>query len=190
MKAIVISVSVFLMSFAIISCGSEKEEQTSNETAPLSNEDVSAEIDELKKLNNDLLNASPQNTFSAGKQLYHAANEFAIAHPHHEKTPAVLELSAKAAESMQQFQESVNILDKLITEFPETEETPNYMMNKARIIEEKLQDIAKAKDAYNDLIKRFPENQMAIDAKLYVQNFLGKSAEEINQMLDSLNVGQ
>jgi hypothetical protein len=170
-----------------ISCGAQDDNTKVEESTPLSTEDVTSEIEQLKKLNNDLHAAVPSATFGAGKMLYHAANEFVVNHPHHEKTPAVLELSAKGAEAMQQYQEAVNILDKLIVEFPATDETPNYMMNKARIIEERMQDIEKAKVAYADLIERFPDNQMSIDAKLYVDNFLGKEAWEVSNMLDSIN---
>jgi len=185
---VVIASSLFL-SMMFVSCGAQEDQTKQEEVAPLSSEDVSTEIETLKKLNNNLIAAEPSTTFSAGKALYHAANEFVIKHPHHEKTPTVLELSAKGAEAMQQFQESVNILDKLINEFPESEETPNYMMNKARIVEEKIKSLDDAKAAYNELINRFPEHQLAKDAKLYVDNFLGKTEEDVTKMLDSINAG-
>lgn len=183
----IVIASSLLMSLMFVSCGASEEKTKVEESAPLSSEDVSKEIDQLKKYNNDLLAATPSATFGAGKALYIAANEFVVKHPHHEKTPVVLELSAKGAEAMQQYQEAVNILDKLINEFPETDETLNYMMNKARIIEERLQDVEKAKLAYGELIERFPDNQMSIDAKLYVENFLGKADWEVTNMLDSIN---
>ena len=184
MKIIVASL---LFSLAVVSCEATVENSSVKEVAPLSTEDVSAEIEKLKKYNDDLLKAVPSSTFGTGKILYHAANEFVVKYPHHEKTPAVLELSAKGAEAMQQYQEAVNILDKLISEFPTSDDTPNYMMNKARIIEERMNDVEKAKVAYADLIKRFPDNQMSKDAQLYVDNFLGKEDWEVANMLDSIN---
>ena len=188
MKTIIFSLSIICLS--LVACGnSDENKEGDKKEVAYSKEDVTEEIAKLKELNSNLLAASPSGAFSSGKALYHYANEFVIKYPHHEKTAAILELSAKGAEAMQQFQEAVNILDKLITEFPESEETPNYMMNKARIIEERMQKMDEAKAAYADLIARFPESQMAKDAKMYVDNFLGKSTEEITQMLDSINVG-
>ena len=186
MKTLILSLSMVTMS--LVACGSaDSEKDSTKKEVALSTEDVTEEINNLKGLNNNLIAAEPAQNFSAGKALYHSANEFVKKYPHHVKTPAVLELSAKGAEAMQQFQEAVNILDKLINEFPETEETPNYMMNKARIIEERMQKIEEAKVAYGELIQRFPESQMAKDAKMYVDNFLGKSTEQVTQMLDSIN---
>lgn len=184
-----IVISSLLLSLAVVSCEATVENTSVEEVAPLSTEDVSAEIEALKKYNNALLEAIPSDVHKAGKELYEAANDFVVKHPHHEKTAAILELAAKGAEAMQQYQEAVNILDKLIFEFPETEETPNYMMNKARIIEERIKDVEKAKVAYGELIDRFPDNQMSKDAKLYVDNFLGKEDWEVGNMLDSINGG-
>lgn len=176
-----------LLSILFVSCTGENEKKPKVEEVPLSTEDVSKELEQLKEFNNDLLTAEPSTTFGTGKVLYEASNEFVVNHPHHEKTPAILELAAKGAEAMGNYQEAVNILDKLITEFPESDDTPNYMMNKARLIEDRLQDVEQAKLAYEALIKRFPESQMAIDAELYVSNFLGKEDWEVTNMLDSIN---
>ena len=91
---------------------------------------------------------------------------------------------------MQQYTEAINILNKLINDFPETNITPNYILNKARIQEEKLNDINAAKISYNELIERFPNDPAAKDAKLYLENFLGKSDEDILKMLDEINLNQ
>lgn len=170
----------------LASCGSSEQ----NDNAPkseVSTEDVSAEIEHLTILNENLITAKPQNTYGAGKMLYIAANDFVKNYPNHEKTPAIIELSAKGAEAMQQYTEAINILNTLINEFPETYITPNYILNKARIQEEKLNDISAAKNSYNELIERFPNDPAAKDAKLYLENFLGKSQEDILKMLDEAN---
>lgn len=178
---------LFLTTLSFLgSCGSNEQQNEENNVA-LSTEDVSKEIENLSFLNENLITSSPQNTYGAGKMLYNAANDFVKKYPHHVKTASVLELSAKGAEAMQQYTEAVNILNKLINEFPETDVTPNYILNKARIQEEKLNDIAAAKDSYNELIARFPNDPAAKDAKLYLENFLGKSQEEILKMLDEAN---
>jgi tetratricopeptide (TPR) repeat protein len=179
----------FLMTTIFASCGSNEENSNSQNTE-VSTVDVSDDIEHLTVLNENLITAKPQNTYGAGKMLYNAANDFVKKYPNHEKTPAVLELSAKGAEAMQQYTEAINILNKLINDFPETNITPNYILNKARIQEEKLNDINAAKISYNELIERFPNDPAAKDAKLYLENFLGKSDEDILKMLDEINLNQ
>lgn len=100
-----------------------------------------------------------------------------------------MELAAKASEIMGKPQQAINIMQKLVDEFPVTDETPKYMANIARLHESKG-DIEKAKEMYDQLLEQFPEDPMAIEAKNYIQNFMGKSEAEILMFLDSVNAVQ
>jgi TolA-binding protein len=150
-------------------------------------EEITAKIDEIKKNDDQLMKASKEDMIPVGKQLYQLTQDFANTYPNHSKTPPILEVSAKAAEAMGKYDEAVNILHKLIYEFPETDETPKYMWNKARVIEEKMGKIPNAKAAYTELINKYPNHPMGIDAKFYVENYLGKTDEEILQFIDDAN---
>lgn len=186
----ILILSLVVVSSLVTSCvrnedaTNEKETTTKNE---LTVDEVTEKIDALKKLNEELIQATPSATNSKAKALYNLAYEFANAYPDHEKTPAVLELAAKSSEVMGNYSEAVNILHKLINDFPESDETPKYMLTKAMVIEDRLKNVAGAKECYLELIARFPENQLAIDAKVYMENFLGKSQEEQFEFLDKQN---
>jgi len=182
--------SLVSISILLNSCSDAKEETTKEEATPtteISTDEVTVKIDALKKLNEELIQATPSATKSKAKELYNLAYEFANAYPDHEKTPSVLELAAKSSEAMGNYSEAVNILHKLINEFPETDETPKYMLTKAMVIEDRLKNVAGAKECYLELIERFPDNQLAVDAKVYMENFLGKSQEEQFEFLDKQN---
>lgn len=181
----------FTLSTTIIfnSCGNSSEtvEDTNIKVEEVDTPEITAAIDEIKKIDDQLMKASQADMIPVGKHLYQLTQDFANKYPNHSKTPPILEVSAKAAEAMGKYDEAVNILHKLIYEFPETEETPKYMWNKARVIEEKMGKIPNAKAAYTELINKYPNHPMGIDAKFYVENYLGKSDEEILQFIDEIN---
>jgi tetratricopeptide (TPR) repeat protein len=182
---------VFALSSSILisSCGDKTEvvEDKNVKVEEVDTPEITAAIDEIKLVDAQLMKASQANMIPVGKQLYQLTQDFANKYPNHSKTPPILEVSAKAAEAMGKYDEAVNILHKLIYEFPETEETPKYMWNKARVIEEKMGKIPNAKAAYNELINKYPNHPMGIDAKFYVENYLGKTDEEILQLIDAAN---
>jgi tetratricopeptide (TPR) repeat protein len=185
-KIIVLALS---SSILISSCGNNTEvvEDKNVKVEEVDTPEITAAIDEIKLVDAQLMKASQADMIPVGKQLYQLTQDFANKYPNHSKTPPILEVSAKAAEAMGKYDEAINILHKLIYEFPETEETPKYMWNKARVIEEKLGKIPNAKAAYNELINKYPNHPMGIDAKFYVENYLGKTDEEILQLIDAAN---
>jgi len=180
----------FFSSIFISSCSSSEVVDDKNvkiEEEKEDSEEIIAKIDEIKKIDDQLMKASQEEMIPVGKHLYQLTQDFANTYPNHSKTPPILEVSAKAAEAMGKYDEAVNILHKLIYEFPETDETPKYMWNKARVIEEKMGKIPNAKAAYTELINKYPNHPMGIDAKFYVENYLGKTDEEILQFIDDAN---
>ncbi len=171
-----------------VQCTSE-DTTTEEEVVQESPEEIEKQLEYIKLLNQELTGGKPQNEIVSATALFNASSKFVNAHPNHEKTPAVMELAAKASEIMGKPQQAINIMQKLVDEFPVTDETPKYMANIARLHESKG-DIEKAKEMYDQLLEQFPEDPMAIEAKNYIQNFMGKSEAEILMFLDSVNAVQ
>jgi tetratricopeptide (TPR) repeat protein len=169
------------------SCADDSSAETKTETVKPDSPELLAELENIIALDEKMMKAGQTDIKSIAIELHKKTHEFANSYPSHAKTPAVLEVCAKACEVLGKYDEAINILHKLIYEFPETDETPKYMWNKARVIEEGLGKIPNAKAAYLELVKRFPNHQMAIDANYYVENFLGKTDEEILKFLDANN---
>lgn len=177
-------ISVIL--FGFYNCSNQSEEKKTEESAEPSTEDVEKDMEYIKMLNKELVSGKPENRIVAATSLFNAASKFVNEHPNHVKTPAVMEVAAKASEAMGKPQQAINILQKLVDEFPVTDETPKYIANMARVYEEKLGDLDKAKEMYALLVEKFPTDPLAIEADNYVNNFLGKSDEEILMFLDSV----
>jgi TolA-binding protein len=177
--------------FLFTQCGTGEEETTeTEETTPENEGDITKQLEYIKMLNEELTSGEVQNEQISATALFNAASDFVNNHPEHAKTPAVMELAAKASEVMGKPQQAVNIMQKLVDEFPVTNETPKYIANMARLYEEGLGDLGKAHEMYAKLIEEFPQDPLAIEAQNYVDNFLGKSEAEILMFLDSVNNSQ
>jgi hypothetical protein len=69
--------------------------------------------------------------------------------------------------------------------FPGSENAPAYLHNKARILDNILNDKSNARLAYQDLISIYPEHQLSKNAILYLENAFGKSDEELLKLINS-----
>lgn len=188
MSSKILTIVLIVASFVFVQCGSDAE-ATEQEQAPMSQEDqeqAELMLDHIKMLNNDLAANGKQNELITATALFNAASKFANTFPSHEKTPAVMELAAKASEIIGKPQQAINIMQKLVDEFPDAEQAPKYLSNLGRLYEESG-DVETAKATYQKLIETFPNDPFAIDAQNYITNILGKSDAELLMFFDSVN---
>ncbi|MCB9187666.1 MAG: tetratricopeptide repeat protein [Flavobacteriales bacterium] len=177
---------IMLLSIGFVQCVGEEsssEDQVLNEEEQ---QDAEKLLDHIKMLNNDLAGGGKQNEQVTATALFNAASKFANTYPSHEKTPAVMELAAKASEIIGKPQQAINIMQKLVDEFPNAEQAPKYMSNLGRLYEEKG-ELENAKATYQKLIDSYPDDPFAIDAQNYMTNILGKSDAELLMFFDSVN---
>lgn len=184
MKKIFFAIAIVSL---ITSCGNTEtsEKEVKEEVVEMTPEMLFAELVDLdQRLVNNDLSINKKNA----KEIFDAANHFVNEFPTHEKAGDALEMAAKGAEGIGKYDEAINILHKLITEFDETDKTPSFMYNKARILEERLGKKENAKAAYNALIERFPEDPLSISAKEYLEmDYINMSDAEIIEFLNSQN---
>lgn len=86
--------------------------------------------------------------------------------------------AAEISNNINKSQESIKIIDDLLTKYKDNQIAPIAMLYKATIFEEKLSDTASARIAYQQVIDNYPNTKLAEDAKACIDN-LGKSLEEI-----------
>lgn len=112
------------------------------------------------------------------KNLKTAYVDFSTNYPDDPKTPGFLFEAARRSIYLNQPKEALEYLDKLIKEYPSSSNLEDAMFLSAYTLENNIQDNAKAKAAYEALLEKFPNGELAEDARTSLQN-LGKSAEEI-----------
>lgn len=75
-------------------------------------------------------------------------------------------------------EKSMQLIDRTLNEFPGSNYLPETVFLKAYVYENLLSNLGQASVVYNDFIRRYPEHDLADDARAALQ-YLGKSPEEM-----------
>ncbi|MDZ4667205.1 MAG: tetratricopeptide repeat protein [bacterium] len=116
-------------------------------------------------------------------QLKTAYVDFALTYPDDEQTPEFMFKAAQRSIVLQQDNEAVDLLLQITSKYPKSNYVEDATFLMAYTYENNLQDLVRAKAAYEEFLKKFPNGELAQDAKISLDN-LGKTPEEI---LPSLN---
>lgn len=81
---------------------------------------------------------------------------------------------------------AIGIYNKIIYTYPGYQKVPECMFLVAYIYENYLQNYGKAKDLYEEFIRKYPDNAFADDAKMSIKN-MGKTPEELIREFEQQN---
>jgi len=155
MKRIGFFIAVF---FAVTACTSPKEKA----------------LKEIKALEqND--SAFSETLMESLKQKY---TSFVQEYPDDEVSPMFLLKASQQAIAMNQANEAIELLSQVTQKYPKTAYAEEAMFLLALTYENNLNDLAKAKEAYELFVKTYPKAELAGEALLAIKN-LGKSPEQI-----------
>jgi outer membrane protein assembly factor BamD (BamD/ComL family) len=73
---------------------------------------------------------------------------------------------------------AIEIFDRIIKDFPEHTKVPDCIFLKGFVYETQLNDLVKAKQSYQEFLKKYPKSDLADDAQASINN-LGKSPDEL-----------
>jgi len=79
---------------------------------------------------------------------------------------------------------SVELFDQIIKDYPAYNKMAHCMFLKAFVYDDKLKNINKAREAYEEFIKKYPTNEFTDDAKACLDN-LGKTTEQLIQEFEA-----
>ena len=101
--------------------------------------------------------------------LQEKSKQFLVQYPNSKHKEQVLVYIAKTSDGLNQNELTLQTLNQLIKEFPDSEQTPLYYYNKGKVLEDKLKQKQKAITVYKELIKRYPDSKIAQEIKLYLK---------------------
>lgn len=178
-----IAIVAIALSFFSVSCSSDGGEVVSN-TSSVDTLSVDMKYAELIELDQKLLTQNLSLDPNIADLLYTKSKAFIAEYPDNEHLETVMELSAKGAEGIGKKDEAIEILHKMMHQFGTSDKAVVYMYNKARILETIPGKENNAKAAYEEMILKYPDSQLAKDTRFYLDNYYGKTDEEIIEMLE------
>ncbi|MFA5195519.1 MAG: tetratricopeptide repeat protein, partial [Bacteroidales bacterium] len=92
--------------------------------------------------------------------------------------PEYLYKGATLLMNSEQNDEAINLLDRIFKDYPSFNKLPEALFLKAFIYENNIKNINKAREAYKDFLNKYPDSDLADDAKISLEN-LGKTPEQI-----------
>lgn len=149
---------VFIFLEFLFACQSPKEKQ----------------IDRIKslELSDSSFNVNIMN------ELNTAYIDFTEKYPDDAHTPEYMLKAAQRSSVLGKPNESIALFNKIIEKYSNSNFCEEALFLKAYTYENNLNESDKAKQAYEEFIKKYPKSQLVEDAKLSLQN-VGKSPEEL-----------
>ena len=137
---------------------------------------INTNIDSISKLEKEIFAPNVKFDSLKVKQLINMYIDFADRFPNDTSSSKYLFSASRLYISIENYQQSISLLDKIITNYPKAKITPDCMFMKAYIYDDKIKDYKSALKFYNDFIKKYPSHDLVPAAKASVET-LGVPAE-------------
>ena len=99
-------------------------------------------------------------------------------YPSDKESPAFLFKAADIAMNMNRPQQAIKLFQRIIAEYPDFDKLPQCLFLQGYVYENNLGNLQKAKEIYQEFLKKYPDDEFADDAKVSLEN-LGKSPEQL-----------
>lgn len=115
-----------------------------------------------------------------------AYTKFSGEFPSDTLAPVFLFKAASMAMSSGQYQRALSFYDNIQSKYPDFKQIPDCIFVQGFIYDTYLKDTAKAHAKYLEVVNKYPNNNLAPQAKAAI-NALGKSTEELMQEFEAKN---
>lgn len=112
------------------------------------------------------------------QKLKTAYVDFATKYPDDQQSAEFLFKAAQKGIYLDQPKESVEFLDRLVKDYPSSPMVEEAMFLSAYTLENNIQDYPAAKARYEEFLVKYPQGELADDAKFSMEH-MGESADEL-----------
>ena len=147
------------------------------------------EFEDLREINDQLIKSNPKDLaaiYQLGISIKNQSlNLYVRYHKNFndEENEFLLQCAATGSEAAQKYKDAVDYFLKAQRKFPESDNAPIYLHNRARILDNILMDKNNARLAFEELIELYPNHPLSENSKVYLDNVFGKSNEELLNIL-------
>ena len=187
MKKTLILLTALLLIFG---CGEDKNTSTEDNTtnivdiAKYSEQEL---YDYIIYLEDNLLDTA-NNSLVPNKEnsikLLESSNNFSERFPDNKERINVIYKGVRAARGLEKYHEAIRLLDKMILEYPNNEQTVELLFEKAFINDENLKNKEQAKRIYTKISEEYPEHQFGKDSKARLITIDMTEEEFINWLME------
>jgi len=110
--------------------------------------------------------------------LINLYSEFTEKYPQSKKTPDFLFNAGRYCMSFSLSTKAVEFFDKLILKYPDYQKLPDCYFLKGFVYDSQLSNLPMARKSYEQLIEKYPNHELALQAKQLI-NILGKNLDEV-----------
>lgn len=143
--------------------------------------------DTIAKLENQLVNqTSLEIDVEKAQYVVGYYKEFADRFPEDEQSPAFLFKAARVLIGLGSYQQAISYFERIKTHFPGYDKRGDAQFFIGFVYDEHLNQMGKAKENYEMFLEKYPDHNMADDAKALIEK-LGMSDEEWLQMVQERN---
>jgi outer membrane protein assembly factor BamD (BamD/ComL family) len=146
------------------------------------------DIRDVRAIETKLKDVTTLDNYNANMAIA-AYTRFATQFPDDSVTPKFLFKAASLAMSSRQYQRALSFYDNIYTKYPNFNQAPDCIFVEGFIYDSFLKDTAKAHAKYQEVITKFPNNNLAQQAKAAIAA-LGKSDEELIKEFEEKNKKQ
>jgi tetratricopeptide (TPR) repeat protein len=139
---------------------------------------------EISEMESDM--KSEQNVDSVSViDLLSAYQNFSSKYPGDSLSPEYLYKAAGLASGFNRGTQAIDLYESIIHTYPTYKKLPECYFMEAFAYENSLGNVGKANELYNEFLARYPDHELADDARSAIK-FLGKSPEEIVKEFENM----
>jgi len=135
-------------------------------------------ISEIQSLENEFSKEEFIPDKGVAIKLIDLYTEFSEKYPEHEQTADYIFKAGSLCMSVNFPTKAVEFFDKIINNYPDYERHPESYFMKAFVYDSQLNNLPLARQSYEALIEKYPEHELAEQARQLIP-LLGKNLEEI-----------
>lgn len=119
-------------------------------------------------------------------ELLGAYQNFSLKYPDDSLAPEYLFKAAGLALDFNHGEQAIDLYESIIHTYPDYKKAPECFFMEAFTYENTLKNIGKANDYYNEFLIRYPNHELADDARTAIK-YLGKSPDEMVREWEKTN---
>jgi len=147
------------------------------------------QISELEQKLHDTEAENPKLNHVEALEVVKLYKQFADSFPKDETTPKYLFKGGEVSIGLGQYPLAVQFFERINKNYPDYTKAPDCIYLVGFVYDEYLNNEERAKDAYEKVIKEYPDHRFAQDARAAINN-LGKSDEELIEMFKEKELQQ